>query len=167
MGRSDVTTATDWRLNERHYGALTGLSKEDAARTFGAEQVRRWRRSFDAVPPLLDVEANRRLLGDMYNDLPSGTAPRGESLAQVVARVGAWWREKLIPELHAGKRTVVVGHGNSLRALVKLIEDVSDDDIASLEVENGRALIYALNDSGKLTNVEQISAGILTPSQIL
>jgi 2,3-bisphosphoglycerate-dependent phosphoglycerate mutase len=167
MGRSDIETATDWRLNERHYGALTGLSKQDAARSFGTEQVRRWRRSFDAVPPLMDVKANERLLGDAYKDLPADAVPRGESLAQVVVRVGAFWRERLLPDLQAVRRTVVVGHGNSLRALVKLIDAVSDDDIASLEVENGRALIYALNDAGTLTNVDQISSEIPTPSQIL
>lgn len=167
MGRRDVLTSIDWRLNERHYGKLTGLSKHEATKTFGAAAVQRWRRSFDAAPPLLDLAQSQTLLGDAYDDLPFDFIPKGESLAQVVTRVRACWDEKLLPELRAGKRVLVTAHGNSLRALVKVIEGISNQDIASLEIANARALIYDLNADGNMVSVGSIGSAVLTPSHIL
>ncbi len=148
MGRVWVPIVPDWRLNERHYGALTGMSKTSAIDTFGADAVQRWRRSFDVPPPpgWGDVEG----LGDPRTDeryaaLPAVSVPSGESLAQVVERVRPVWTGPMAAALGADRRVMVLAHGNSLRALLKLIEGIADNDIASVEVPNAVPIVFELD----------------------
>lgn len=166
IGRGKVKLHDDWRLNERHYGALTGMSKVGASQVFGNAEVRRWRRAFDVVPPLLESKKNRMLIGSNYDDLPQELIPRGESLEHVVQRVARCWEEALLPAVLAGNRVLVTGHGNSLRALLKIIEGISDRAIASLEVPNARALVYEMQ-GGCLKQIDRLGSSIETASTIL
>lgn len=140
-----VPVIKDWRLNERHYGGLTGLNKAETAAKHGDEQVFIWRRSFDVPPPVLDaaspfdVSADRR-----YAGLPT---PRTESLKDTIHRVLPCWHERIAPDLRAGKTVIVSAHGNSLRALVKHLDGLSDDAIAQVEIPTGSPLIYQLDDA--------------------
>jgi 2,3-bisphosphoglycerate-dependent phosphoglycerate mutase len=134
----------DWRLNERHYGGLTGLDKAETAAKHGDEQVRVWRRSFDIPPPPLeagspyDLSQDRRYAGIAI--------PAAESLKDTIDRVLPYWDAHIAPELRAGKRILISAHGNSLRALVKHLSGISDEDIASLEIPTGQPIIFDLND---------------------
>jgi 2,3-bisphosphoglycerate-dependent phosphoglycerate mutase len=153
----------DWRLNERHYGGLTGRSKPEAEREFGAAEVLRWRRGYDAVPPPLD-EVSARHLGALQTD----GMPLSESLEQTVARVTQVWVERLLPALRAGRTAAVVGHGNSLRALVKVIENLEPEAVVGLEINNAEPWIYGFDDTATQTVSRQILAGSMaTRSQIL
>lgn len=147
MGKVWVPVIQDWRLNERHYGALSALSKPTAIDIYGADAVQCWRRTYEAVPPLRDRDAPAYLdgypiLDERYSHVLPEDVPRGESLAQVVSRVKSIWTGAISDALRAGRRVAVTAHGNSLRALIKLIEDVSDSDIAQLEVHNAVPLVY-------------------------
>lgn len=166
MRRESIPVKSDWRLNERHYGALTGLSKAIAVDMYGASAVFRWRRSFDAVPPALEAQENLNLLGQAY-DLPIDRLPNGESLAQVVDRVNLCWSQVLLPALSGGKCVLVTAHGNSLRALMMLIEGISEADIVSLEVANAVCLVYQWEASGRLVRAFEFRPSIETPSIIL
>lgn len=148
MDRVWVPTVLDWRLNERHYGALTGLSKAAAINTFGSEAVQQWRRSF-LVPPPLGVGDGRghAIVDARYDHLKAEEIPQGESLAQVVERVRQLWEISIADSLRAGKRVAVTGHGNSLRALMKLIANIADDDITQVEVPNAVPMVYELDKS--------------------
>jgi 2,3-bisphosphoglycerate-dependent phosphoglycerate mutase len=143
MGRLWVPVTKDWRLNERHYGGLTGLDKAETAAKHGDEQVKIWRRSFDIPPPPLEA-------GSVY-DLSSdpryaGIAiPNTESLKDTIARVIPYWEAAIVPELRKEKTVLISAHGNSLRALVKVLSGISDDDITSLEIPTGQPIIYDMD----------------------
>lgn len=137
----------DWRLNERHYGALTGLLRADAEQRFGALAVQTWRRSFDVPPPALAADDPRAPRHDpRYRHLPRQALPLAESLRDTAVRVEALWEAVLVPALREGKRILVSGHGNSLRALIKRLDGSSDAEIARLDVPNGIPLVYHLDE---------------------
>lgn len=137
-----------WRLNERHYGALQGLNKAETAAKFGEEQVQLWRRSYDIRPPALD-ENDERFPGKdpRYAGLSDEELPRTESLKDTVARFLPYWHESIAPLVRAGKRVIVAAHGNSLRALVKYLDKISDEEIVGLNIPTGLPLIYELDNS--------------------
>ena len=136
-----------WRLNERHYGALQGLSKAETARLRGKEQVYIWRRSYDTPPPPLSKDDERFPGHDpRYSDLSDEELPRTECLKNTVARMLPYWHEIIAPAVSSGKRVIVVAHGNSLRALVKYLDNISDEAIPHLNIPTGIPLVYELND---------------------
>ena len=144
MGQMWVPTIKDWRLNERHYGALTGLNKAETAAEHGNAQVRIWRRSFDIPPPPRAAGSPYDLSGDRRY---AGIAiPPAESLKDTIARVLPYWEAHIAPELRSGKRVIIAAHGNSLRALVKHLSGISDDDIVDEEIPTGRPMVYDLAD---------------------
>ena len=137
-----------WRLNERHYGALQGLNKAETAAKFGDQQVLVWRRSYDTLPPALDRSDPRNPAADpRYAQLPAGDLPLSECLADTVARVMPYWNGAIAPAIRAGERVLVVAHGNSLRALVKYLDQVSDTDIVGLNIPTGIPLVYELDSA--------------------
>lgn len=136
-----------WRLNERHYGALQGLNKAETAKKYGDEQVLMWRRSYDTPPPMLENGDERYPGNDpRYADLQEQDLPRTECLKDTVARFLPYWKETIAPQVRAGKRVIIAAHGNSLRALVKYLDDVSDEDILGLNIPTGVPLVYELED---------------------
>ena len=140
----------DWRLNERHYGALTGLDKAETAERHGMEQVHIWRRSYDIPPPPLSEEDPRHPKHDRrYADLSPAELPSTECLKDVVARMTPYWQETIAPAVKAGKRVLIAAHGNSLRALVKYLDDVPEDEIAELNIPTGIPLVYELDEALK------------------
>ena len=146
MDRTWLPVVHSWRLNERHYGALQGLNKAETAKQFGDEQVLVWRRSYDVPPPALAEDDPRWERADRrYEKLQPQEIPRTECLKDTVARVLPFWNESMAPAIRAGKRVVVAAHGNSIRALVKYLDDVSDQDIVGLNIPNGIPLVYELD----------------------
>ncbi len=146
MDRTWLPVVHSWRLNERHYGALQGLNKSDMARQYGDEQVLIWRRSYDTPPPALEPQDPRSERGDRrYARLEAGQVPLTECLKDTVARVIPFWNEAMAPAIKAGKRVVVAAHGNSIRALIKYLDGVSDQDIVGLNIPNGIPLVYELD----------------------
>jgi 2,3-bisphosphoglycerate-dependent phosphoglycerate mutase len=146
MDRAWLPVINDWRLNERHYGALQGLNKAETARRYGDEQVLVWRRSYDTPPPALDADDPRCERGDRrYARLAPDQVPLTECLKDTVARVLPFWNECLAPAIRDGRRVVVSAHGNSMRALVKYLDGISDDDIVGLNIPNGIPLVYELD----------------------
>ncbi len=139
-----------WRLNERHYGALQGLNKKETAQKLGEEQVLIWRRSYDVRPPAL-MEDDPRYPGNeaMYADVPKGDLPLSECLKDTVERFLPYWEQEIIPDIKAGKKVLIVAHGNSLRALVKYLDKISDEEIVGLNIPTGIPLIYELDDDLK------------------
>jgi len=136
-----------WRLNERHYGALQGLNKTETAERFGLEQVMIWRRSYDIPPPLLAKEDERYPAKDpRYASLQPEEIPLTESLKDVVARLLPYWHESIAPAIQEGKRVLIAAHGNSLRALIKFLDKLSDEKIVELNVPTGIPLVYELKD---------------------
>lgn len=140
---------TDWRLNERHYGALTGLNKAETAAKYGDDQVKVWRRSYDIPPPALERSANEAVHDPRYAALKPEQIPDTECLRDTVARVLPYWHEVLAPAIRSGRRVVVVTHGNSLRALVKYLDGISDDDIVGMNIPNGVPLVYEFDGNLK------------------
>jgi 2,3-bisphosphoglycerate-dependent phosphoglycerate mutase len=139
-----------WRLNERHYGALQGLDKTETAARHGETQVKIWRRSYDIPPPELDANDPRHPSRDRrYAQLSPAELPRTESLKDTVARFLPYWHGDIEPQIKAGKKVLIVAHGNSLRALVKYLDNVSDDDIVELNIPTGIPLVYLLNSELK------------------
>ena len=136
-----------WRLNERHYGGLQGLNKAETAKKYGDEQVLVWRRSYDTPPPALEADDPRSERGDRrYDNLGEGeSVPLTECLKDTVARVLPFWNDSIAPAILGGKRVVIAAHGNSIRALVKYLDDISDDAIVSLNIPNGIPLVYELD----------------------
>lgn len=135
-----------WRLNERHYGALQGLNKAETAAKYGKEQVHIWRRSYDVPPPTLKNDDPRSAVFDTkYKNLDPAIIPQGESLALTVKRVLPFWQDYIAPALLSGKTVLVAAHGNSLRALVKYLDDINDQDIINLEIPTGIPQIYELD----------------------
>jgi 2,3-bisphosphoglycerate-dependent phosphoglycerate mutase len=146
MDRMWIPVQRSWRLNERHYGALQGLNKAETAAKFGEEQVRIWRRSYDVPPPPLEVDDPRHPRNDpRYAGLPPEQLPVTESLKSTVARLLPFWHESIAPSVREGKTILIAAHGNSLRSLVKYLEDVPDDKIVELEIPTGRPLVYELD----------------------
>ena len=146
-GWTDIPTKRSWRLNERHYGDLQGLNKKETADKHGAEQVLVWRRSYDTPPPALDADDERHPARDpLYGDVDPVDLPSAEALADVVDRMLPYWFEEIVPELTASKTVLIVAHGNSLRALVKHLDDVSEEDIVALNIPTGIPLVYELDD---------------------
>lgn len=142
-----VPTVKSWRLNERHYGALQGLNKKETAEKYGDEQVHIWRRSYDTLPPLLDAsDAGSAAQDRRYAKLDPRTIPGGENLKVTLERALPFWEDQIAPALLDNKTVLVAAHGNSLRALAKHIEHISDDDIMGLEIPTGQPLVYELND---------------------
>jgi 2,3-bisphosphoglycerate-dependent phosphoglycerate mutase len=145
MGRLWLPTEKDWRLNERHYGGLTGLDKAETAAKHGDEQVHIWRRSFDIPPPVLepgsayDLSQDRRYAGIAI--------PQTESLKDTIDRVLPYYEERIAPMLRDGQRVLISAHGNSLRALVKHLSNIPDDEITGLEIPTGQPIVYELDDS--------------------
>jgi len=144
MDRLWLPVEKDWRLNERHYGGLTGLDKAETAAKHGDEQVKIWRRSFDVPPPPMetgspfDLSQDRRYAGI--------SVPATESLKDTIARVLPYWESRIAPDLRAGKRVLISAHGNSLRALVKHLSNIPDDEITGLEIPTGQPIVYDLAD---------------------
>ncbi|MDB5913017.1 MAG: hypothetical protein JWP22_1692 [Ramlibacter sp.] len=146
MDRTWLPVVHSWRLNERHYGALQGLNKAETARKFGAEQVLAWRRSYDTPPPALEPTDPRSERTDIrYARLSPEQIPLTECLKDTVARVLPFWNEAMAPAIRGGKRVVVAAHGNSIRAMVKYLDGISDSDIVGLNIPNGIPLVYELD----------------------
>ncbi|UOE46001.1 phosphoglyceromutase [Agromyces larvae] len=161
-----IPVRRSWRLNERHYGALQGLDKAETQQKYGNEQFMLWRRSFDVPPPPLDDDAEWSQVGDpRYADLTDDQMPRTECLKDVIARMLPYWQSDIVPDLAAGKTVLVTAHGNSLRALVKHLDGIGDDDIAELNIPTGIPLVYELGDDfmplgpGRYLDPEAAAAG--------
>jgi 2,3-bisphosphoglycerate-dependent phosphoglycerate mutase len=136
-----------WRLNERHYGALQGLNKAETAAKFGDEQVKVWRRSYDIPPPPLEKNDERFPGFDpRYGDVSAAALPATECLKDTVGRFVPYWQDVIAPSIKAGKKVIIAAHGNSLRALVKYLDNVSDKDIIELNIPTGVPLVYELDD---------------------
>ena len=146
MDRTWLPVVNDWRLNERHYGALQGLNKAETAKQYGDKQVLVWRRSYDTPPPSLEPTDSRSERSDLrYAKLKPEQIPLTECLKDTVARVLPCWDEALAPAIRSGQRVVIAPHGNSIRALVKYLDGISDDDIVGLNIPNGIPLVYELD----------------------
>ncbi len=148
MDRTWLPVVDEWRLNERHYGALQGLDKAETAKKFGDAQVLAWRRSYDVPPPALEPGDPRSERGDLrYRKLEDGEVPLTECLEDTVKRVLPFWHATLAPAIRAGERLLISAHGNSMRALVKYLDGVADADIVGLNIPNGIPLVYELDDA--------------------
>lgn len=146
MDQMWIPVRNEWRLNERHYGALSGLNKAETAAKFGDQQVLVWRRSYDTPPPALAQDDPRASYDDpRYAGVPREQIPLTECLKDTVARVLPLWNEFIAPDIKSGKRVVIAAHGNSIRALVKYLDQVSDDDIVGINIPNGTPLVYELD----------------------
>ena len=146
MDRTWLPVLTDWRLNERHYGGLQGLNKAETARKYGDDQVLAWRRSYDIPPPPLEPGDTRCERSDRrYENLSPEQVPLTECLKDTVARVLPCWNDTLAPAIRSGRRVLVAAHGNSIRALVKYLDGISDSDIVGLNIPNGVPLVYELD----------------------
>jgi 2,3-bisphosphoglycerate-dependent phosphoglycerate mutase len=147
MGQLWVPVTRSWRLNERHYGGLTGLNKDETREKFGEEQFLAWRRSYDVPPPPLAADSEYSVAADpRYRHLPAEVIPSTECLADVVERMLPYWYDAIAPDLMAGATVLVAAHGNSLRALIKHLDGISDADITKLEIPTGVPVIYELDD---------------------
>ena len=150
MDRLWLPVHKHWRLNERHYGALQGLNKGETAKQYGDEQVLVWRRSYAPPPPALDATDPRSERGDRrYAGLAASPVPLTECLKDTVARVLPFWNDTMAPAIRSGQRLLVSAHGNSIRALVKYLDNIADDDIVGLNIPNGIPLVYELDDDLK------------------
>ncbi|KAB0585415.1 2,3-diphosphoglycerate-dependent phosphoglycerate mutase [Ideonella dechloratans] len=150
MDRIWLPVVKDWRLNERHYGGLQGLNKADMAKQYGDEQVLIWRRSYDTPPPALEADDPRGQRQDpRYAKLQPEQVPLTECLKDTVARVLPCWNEVLAPAIQSGQRVIISAHGNSIRALVKYLDGISDQDIVGLNIPNGVPLVYELDEALK------------------
>ena len=150
MDRTWLPVDHSWRLNERHYGGLQGLNKAETAKQYGDDQVLVWRRSYDTPPPALEATDPRSERGDIrYANLKDGEVPLTECLKDTVARVIPFWNDSIAPTIRSGKRVVIAAHGNSIRALIKYLDNISDDDIVGLNIPNGIPLVYELDDNLK------------------
>ena len=156
-GQLWVPETKTWRLNERHYGALQGQNKAEAAEKFGEEQVHIWRRSYDVLPPLLSADDEGSAANDRrYANLDTRIVPGGENLKVTLERVIPFWEDHIAPDLLAGKNVIVAAHGNSLRALTKYIEQISDEDIMNVEMATGQPVVYDLDDKLNIVSKEKL-----------
>jgi 2,3-bisphosphoglycerate-dependent phosphoglycerate mutase len=140
-----IPVTKEWRLNERHYGGLTGLNKKDTAEKYGEEQVKIWRRSYDTPPPMMSLDDPEHPTKDpRYKDVNPQDLPSGESLSQTVVRFLPLWNEKIAPDMRSGKKILIAAHGNSLRALIMLLEEMSPAEIMEVNLPTGIPLLYKL-----------------------
>ena len=150
MGEEDIEIKRSWKLNERHYGALQGLNKDETRAKYGAEQVLLWRRSTDVRPPELETTDERYPGNDpKYKDLTEKELPKTENLLDTIKRVLEYWNTDIKPELEKGKRVIIAAHGNSLRGLIKYLDNISDEDIIKLELQTGNPICYELDNDLK------------------
>ncbi len=147
LNESDIPIKYSWRLNERHYGALQGLNKDETKKKYGEEQVHLWRRSASVRPPELE-ETDPRYPGNdpKYKDLDKKDLPRTENLLDTVKRVIKYWNSDIKKDLLDNKKIIIVAHGNSLRGLIKYLDNLSDDEVVNLEISTGKPICYELND---------------------
>ncbi len=144
--RSWIPVRRSWRLNERHYGALQGKNKRETSEEFGAEQVKIWRRSYDVRPPELPIDDKLSGIDTRYASLPRDVLPRAECLQDVLVRMLPWWYDAIVPDVRSGATVLVAAHGNSLRALVKHLDGLSEDEVVELNLPTGEPLVYELDD---------------------
>lgn len=143
----EIPVYYSWKLNERHYGALQGLNKQETAEKYGADQVKLWRRSLNTRPPKLEMDDPRHPSNDsLYALLSKEELPACENLLDTLKRVLEYWNSDILPSIHEDKKVLIVAHGNSLRALIKFLDNISDDDIMGLEVPTGKALVYEYDE---------------------
>ena len=148
MDVSDVLIMYNWRLNERHYGALQGLNKAETAEKFGEKQVHVWRRSYDTPPPELDMDDERHpRFDERYKNMSAEDLPATECLKDAVERFLPYWHEQIAPDIKSEKKVLIVAHGNSIRALVKYLDNISDEEIVGLNIPTGVPLVYELDDN--------------------
>jgi 2,3-bisphosphoglycerate-dependent phosphoglycerate mutase len=153
-----IPQTTHWRLNERHYGALQGLNKAETAASHGEAQVKTWRRSYDVPPPPLTPDDPRGQRKDpRYATLRPEEIPLSESLKDTIARVLPYWHERIVPDLKAGRRVLVSAHGNSLRGLIKYLDNIPDEKIVELEIATGLPIVYELDDDLKVVRSRSLS----------
>ena len=164
MGIKDIPIKYHWRLNERHYGALQGLNKAETAQKYGDEQVLIWRRSYDTPPPPLNLDDERHpRFDERYSDLDTSKLPNSECLKDTVNRFLPLWHERIAPIIQSGKKIIIVAHGNSLRALIKYLDKISDEAIVGLNIPTGVPLVYELDNGLNpikhyfLGNIEEIN----------
>lgn len=150
MDEKGIEIKQSWQLNERHYGALQGLNKEETRKKYGDEQVLLWRRSIDVRPPELEI-TDERYPGndDKYKNLKNEELPKTENLLDTIKRVTKYWNSDIKPEIEKGKNVIIVAHGNSLRGLMKYIDNISDNEIMKLEIQTGNPICYELEDNLK------------------
>ena len=147
LNEKDIPIYYDYRLNERHYGALQGLNKDETRKKYGEEQVKLWRRSADVRPPELSVDDERYPGNDpKYKEIPSSKLPLTENLMDTIERVVEYWNSDIKKELENGKNVLIVAHGNSLRGLMKYLDNLTKDEVVNLEIDTGRPICYLLND---------------------
>ena len=157
MGQLWIPVARSWRLNERHYGGLTGLDKAETRERYGDEQFRKWRRSYDVPPPPLERGSRYDVSGDArYRHVPPDVVPATECLADVVVRMLPYWYDAIAPDLIAGRTILVAAHGNSLRALIKHLEGISDADITQLEIPTGVPLVYEIDQQLRIGSKREL-----------
>ena len=150
LGEQDIPVKKSWRLNERHYGALQGLNKDETKEKYGEEQVLLWRRSTDVRPPALSKDDERYPGNDpKYSDLKENELPTTENLIDTIERVMVYWNSDIKKDLEAGKRVIIAAHGNSLRGLIKYLDNMTDEEIIKLELQTGNPICYELDDNLK------------------
>ena len=150
LGEENIPVKKSWRLNERHYGALQGLNKDETKEKYGAEQVLLWRRSTDVRPPELSKEDKRYPGNDpKYSDLKENELPTTENLIDTIKRVMEYWNSDIKKDLETGKRVIIAAHGNSLRGLIKYLDNMTDEEIIKLELQTGNPICYELDDNLK------------------
>ena len=150
LGEQDIPVKKSWRLNERHYGALQGLNKDETKEKYGEEQVLLWRRSTDVRPPALSKDDERYPGNDSkYSELKENELPTTENLIDTIERVMAYWNSEIVKDLEAGKRVIIAAHGNSLRGLIKYLDNMTDEEIIKLELQTGNPICYELDENLK------------------
>jgi 2,3-bisphosphoglycerate-dependent phosphoglycerate mutase len=162
LDRLWIPVRRSWRLNERHYGDLQGRDKAETTKRYGAEQVKVWRRAYDIAPPPLPWDDERHARFDpRYADLPSDVLPASECLKDVVERMLPWWYDAIVPDLRSGATVLVAAHGNSLRALIKHLDQISDDDIVELNLPTGMPIVYELDADRRPTEQMEVLDGVV------
>ena len=150
LGEQDIPVKKSWRLNERHYGALQGLNKDETREKYGEEQVLLWRRSTDVRPPALSKDDERYPGNDSkYSELKEEELPTTENLIDTIERVMVYWNSDIVKDLKAGKRVIIAAHGNSLRGLIKYLDNMTDEEVIKLELQTGNPICYELDDNLK------------------
>ena len=148
LGEQDIPVKKSWRLNERHYGALQGLNKDETKEKYGEEQVLLWRRSTDVRPPALSKDDERYPGNDpKYSELKENELPTTENLIDTIERVMVYWNSDIVKDLEEGKRVIIAAHGNSLRGLIKYLDNITDEEIIKLELQTGNPICYELDDN--------------------
>lgn len=148
LGEQDIPVKKSWRLNERHYGALQGLNKDETKEKYGEEQILLWRRSTDVRPPALSKDDERYPGNDSkYSELKENELPTTENLIDTIERVMVYWNSDIVKDLEVGKRVIIAAHGNSLRGLIKYLDNMTDEEVIKLELQTGNPICYELDDN--------------------